>query len=130
MVAYNLPDDVFAQCKEEFNDTLNFMEEKTDRNTPVNLSLMWNAQSIINISKDRICLMAQDKTREIFQHIKNGIKEVDPDLAKMMVRKCVYRGGICGESKCCGFNHSSQFLLEMSEYMANFTAKQQPINYK
>jgi len=98
------------------------LRDNSDRNTPVNLGLLVNAQSLIDMSKLRLCNQAQSETRIIFESIKKAIGEVDPDLAKMMVRKCVYRGGICGEAHCCRFNQSGQFKNELADYLEHFRA--------
>ena len=60
--------------------------------------------------------------------IKDVISREDPELASMMVRKCVYRGGICGEPKCCGFNNTPTFREELRDYLKNFTKTQQGNN--
>ena len=43
------------------------------------------------------------------------MKEIDPIMAKHMVRECVYRG-FCPELKCCGFVNTSKFQEELSNY--------------
>lgn len=103
---------------------LEWLKDNSDRYTPVNLSLMLNAQSLIDMAKLRLCLQAHKETIEVFSAIKNKIADIDPDLSAMMVRKCVYRGGICGEPKCCGFNQTEAWELEMSDYLGNFSKKQ------
>ena len=104
---------------------LEWLQENSDRYTPVNLGLLVNAQSLIDMSKLRLCTgQAHRETVAVFEKIKQAISEVDPDLACMMVRKCVYRGGICGEPRCCGFNHSPKFQQEMTEYLRYFSDKQ------
>ena len=100
------------------------LKENSDRNTPVKLGLLINAQSLIDMAKLRVCIMAHSETREIFIALREKISEVDPDLASMMVRKCVYRGGICGESSCCGFNCTQAFKAELTEYLSRFSDKQ------
>lgn len=110
---------------------LKWLQDNSDRYTPVNLGLCLNAQSLIDMSKLRLCSgTAHHETVAVFKHIKQAITEVDPDLAKMMVRKCVYRGGICGEPRCCGFNHTPLFLTELKDYLSNFSKKQSGITYQ
>jgi hypothetical protein len=118
-------------CKPEFSDVEGLRTIVTAdhrcriRYTPVNLGLLVNAQSLIDMSKLRLCTgQAHRETVAVFEKIKQAISEVDPDLACMMVRKCVYRGGICGEPRCCGFNHSPKFQQEMTEYLRYFSDKQ------
>lgn len=103
---------------------LTWLQENSDRYTPVNLGLLLNAQSLLDMSKLRLCTQASAETRQVFQSLKDKIAEVDPELASMMVRKCVYRGGLCGESCCCGFNNTPKFQEEMKLYSANFSDKQ------
>lgn len=105
-------------------EELDWLKENSDRETPVNLSLCINAQSLIDMAKLRLCMQASTGTREVFGEIKKKVHEVDPDLAKMMVPKCIYRGGICGEPRCCGFNRTQKFHDELAQYFSNFNQKQ------
>jgi len=109
---------------------LEWLGDNSDRQTPVNLSLLINAQSLIDMAKWRLCTTAHVETVALFKAMRAEIAKVDPDLAKLMVRKCVYRGGICGEPRCCGFNATDAFLDEMEDYLSNFTDKQRGICHK
>lgn len=108
----------------EIQDELTYLQKSSDRYTPVNLGLFVNAQSLIDMAKLRLCKQAHAETIEVFQAIKSEVAKVDSELAAMMVRKCVYRNGLCGESRCCGFNNTSVFKKELSEYLENFTSLQ------
>ena len=123
-------DGIISRLQESTSETtiecaiaeLKWLQENSDRHTPVNLGLLVNAQSLIDMAKLRLCEgQAHKETVIVFQEIKNKIYETDPALASMMVRKCVYRGGICGEPRCCGYNHSPKFKLEMNAYLENFS---------
>lgn len=110
---------------------LDWLKDNSDRYTPVNLSLCINAQSLIDMAKLRLCTgCAARETVIVFQAIKNEIKKVDPDLASMMVRKCVYRNGLCGEPRCCGFNHTKAFDAELKDYVSHYSEKQRGSNIK
>lgn len=74
------------------------------RDQPVNHMMLLNAQTLIQIALKRLCTTTHVKTKEIVEIIKKELSKVDPDLAKYMVPQCVYRGGICQELRCCGFN--------------------------
>lgn len=76
--------------------------EVADRNTPVNHTMILNAQTLINMAKKRLCYKASDKTREVFNLIVDAVAIVDFDLAKFLVPECIYRGGYCHEPKMCG----------------------------
>lgn len=117
---YSTIDYVLKGCIED----VEWLAENSDRNTKVNLSLLVNAQSLIDMAKLRLCNCAHVETREVFNKIKQEIAKIDPSLAAMMVRKCVYRGGICGEMRCCGFNSSPAFQIEIADYLSNFNDKQ------
>lgn len=76
------------------------------RNAPRKMFIMCNAQHLIDWSHKRMCTKAELKTREFFSLLKNEIEKVDESLANHLEPMCLYRGGICGEFKPCGFNHS------------------------
>lgn len=109
-------------------DELDWLKHNADRYTPVNLSLLVNAQSLIDMAKLRLCNQAHTETRMVFNRIKEEISKIDPSLAAMMVRKCVYRGGFCGEMRCCGFNGTKAFADEMRAYADNFNWKQRGLS--
>ena len=113
-----------AQNEVAINE-LDWLLENADRQTPVNLGLLVNAQSLIDMAKLRLCKQAHRDTIEVFAAIKKAIAKCDPELAAMMVPKCVYRGGLCGEPRCCGYNSTKNFQIELKQYADNFTKKQQ-----
>lgn len=105
-------------------DELDWLKDNSDRKTPVNLGICVNAQSLIDMAKLRLCSQASEGTRIVFRAVKEKISEVDPDLAQMMVPKCIYRGSICGEPRCCGFNGTPKFREELKQYLSHFNSKQ------
>lgn len=116
--------EMISQITQDCAEDIDWLANNADRNTKVNLSLLVNAQSLIDMAKLRLCTCAHIETREAFAKIKQEISKVDPSLAAMMVRKCVYRGGLCGEMRCCGFNNSPAFQIELADYLTNFNSKQ------
>lgn len=105
----------------EAEEALRDLWKTSDRNTRVNLSILVNAQSLIDMAKLRLCKKSHVETIKAFECIKTKIKEVDSSLAELLVKKCVYRGGICGELKCCGYNKTQEFKVELGEYMHLFS---------
>lgn len=83
-------------------DRRNVKPEEINRLTPVDMLMTCNAQALINISRKRLCACASKETREVWQKVKNAIEEIDPIMAKYMVRECIYRMGHCPEIKGCG----------------------------
>jgi len=76
--------------------------EVANRNTPVNHTMILNAQTLINMAKKRLCYKASDETREVFNLIVDAIVLVDDELPKFLVPECIYRGGYCHEPRICG----------------------------
>lgn len=106
--------------KDKAIDELIWVSENTDRYTKVNLGLFINAQSLINMAKERLCSDASAETREIFKAIKTEIEKIDPDLAQFLVPRCIYRGGICNSLKPCGFNKTELFSKQLNQYQLLF----------
>lgn len=86
-----------------------------------------NAQALINISRKRLCNCASLETRQAWQEVKRKVAEVEPELAKCMVKECVYRNGLCPEMFPCGYNKTEAFEKELKEYLE---IKQNDINDK
>lgn len=92
-----------------------------DRNTPTNLRFNGSFQAFINISRKRICNCASAETRYVWKLVKQVVEEVEPELAKRMVRECVYRNGFCPEKYSCHYNTDPKsreaFKKELDEYL-------------
>ena len=87
------------------------------QNNFVNHECEADAQALINISRKRLCNCASVETRQAWQLVKNKIAEVEPELAKCMVRECVYRNGLCPEMFSCNFNKTEAFEKELKDYL-------------
>ena len=74
-----------------------------------------NAQTLINISRKRLCHCASKETREAWAAVKEAIKEFDPIMASFMVPNCIYRGR-CPEMNTCGYYKTDKFKKELDEY--------------
>lgn len=74
-----------------------------------------NAQALINISRRRLCSQASPETRQAWTEVKEEVAKVDPVLASVMVRECVYRG-FCPEFTPCGYTETEQYKKELEEY--------------
>lgn len=77
-----------------------------------------NAQSIINISQDRLCIGKVSKeTRKLWELFLSLLNELQPELVTCCVPSCVYRFG-CKEFKSCGyfekFKNSDPVISDMS----------------
>ena len=74
-----------------------------------------NAQTLINISRKRLCKTASKETHEAWKAVQGAIREFDPVMASFMVANCVYRG-FCPERDSCGFWKSNTFNKQLNEY--------------
>ena len=86
----------------------------------VNHACEADAQAVINISRKRLCNLAAKETREAWQEVKNEIGKTEPELARDMVRECVYRNGLCPEMFSCGYNKTEAFKAELEDYIKGF----------
>lgn len=76
--------------------------DKSPQDTPVNMDVEANAQSLINVSRYRLCRQASNETREYMEDLKLRIEEYEPELSNAMVPNCIYRCG-CPEFRECGY---------------------------
>lgn len=74
-----------------------------------------NAQSIISISRKRLCKQALKETRFAWTQFLNQLEKVEPELRSVCVRECVYRG-FCPEFKSCNYHKTDKFQEELEEY--------------
>lgn len=80
-----------------------------------------DAQTIINISRKRLCNCASKETKEAWEAVLNDVVEpVSPELRKCCVKECVYRNGLCPEVYSCGYNKTKEFEKELEEYTKLF----------
>lgn len=104
---------VHSQRDDRRNNLTN--RNELPQGTPNDMSMTCNAQSLINISRKRLCNCASKETREAWQQVKDEIAKFDPVMADKMRRECVYRG-FCPELSCCGYCKTEAFQKELEEY--------------
>jgi hypothetical protein len=78
------------------------------QDAPVMHECFANAQSVMFISRRRLCSQASPETREAWKRVVDKIAETEPEVAECCVPECVYRG-FCPEFKSCGFTSSPRF---------------------
>lgn len=108
---------------EELCGKVNDLPDHFDRYAPTDLAFICNAEALINMSHKRLCGKASAETREVVRAICELVEEQDPDLYQHLVPQCVYRGGICPESKCCGYIASEKGQSKLKFYKALFNQK-------
>lgn len=99
------------------SDRTKIKRDNLPQNNVVSYSIRLNAQSIINISRKRLCEKASVETRIAWLNSLLKLKEIDPILYSICQRECIYRGGHCREMKCCGYIKTENFREELNKYL-------------
>lgn len=86
----------------------------------VNVAFTINAQTLIQISRTRLCSKAWYETKTVWECIIESIEEVDKIVPQYCVPNCVYRNGICPETPSCGFIGNNGWKSVTTEYVELF----------
>jgi hypothetical protein len=105
----------YIHSQREDRRKLNCSRDELPQGTPNDQDFVANAQTLINISRKRLCTCASKETREAWQMVKDEIAKQDKVMADKMVRNCVY-SGFCRELNCCGFVNTPAFQKELETY--------------
>lgn len=97
------------------SDRTGVNRDLSPQNAPVSHECEANAQTLIFISRRRLCRQASPETRNAWQEVKDEVQKVDPVLASVMVPECVYRG-FCPEFKSCGYVETEAYRKALEEY--------------
>ena len=85
------------------------------QDAPVEHECFANAQTVIFMSRRRLCSQASPETRAAWRLVVDEIAKVEPEVASACVPECVYRG-FCPEFKCCGFVNTPAFEEAVKKY--------------
>ena len=61
-----------------------------------------NTQNLIDTWRKRLCYQASAETREYAENFKLTLRDIEPEIANVLVPNCIYRCG-CPELTPCGF---------------------------
>ncbi len=95
--------------------------DETPQCAPVNHECFANAQSLIFISRKRLCRQASPETTAAWRMVLEEVKKCEPELHSVCVPECVYRG-FCPEFKSCGYADTEAFRQALSAYRAGSDA--------
>lgn len=59
------------------------------------------ARAIKEISHYRMCMKAEEPTRQFMAEFRKVLAEIEPELAEQMMTMCQFRNGICTEFNSC-----------------------------
>lgn len=79
-------------------------------------SFALNAQALINISRKRLCRKASPETRQVWEGVKDAVREIDEVMADKMVPNCIYQGR-CHETECCGYIATKEHYKTTEKYL-------------
>lgn len=96
-------------------DRTGFDRDIAKQNALVNHECVGNAQTIINISRKRLCKQASEETQEAWKLFLEKLKNKEPELYSICVPECVYRG-FCPEFRSCGYADSKYYQKRLVEY--------------
>ena len=105
----------FIHTQREDRRKLNCSRDELPQGEPNDQDFVVNAQTLINISRKRLCTCASLETRQAWNAVKDEIKTFDTVMADKMVRNCVYRG-FCPEMNCCGYVNTEAYKKELETY--------------
>lgn len=89
--------------------------DTASQSAPVEHECTANAQSIINISRRRLCSKASKETREAWVLFLENLRASEPELVSVCVKECQYRG-FCPEMEPCGYADTAEYQIKLKEY--------------
>lgn len=81
----------------------------------VNMRMTVNAQSMIDVSRKRLCNKAHRETRTAWKKAVDALEVLDPMLMLHCVPNCIYKG-FCPEQQSCGYIYDKQVQMYREEY--------------
>jgi len=103
--------------KTQRSDRTGVLRYKSPQDTPVVHEVEANAQSLINISRKRLCHNASPETQEAWQKVLIEVELKEPELFQACVPECVYRG-FCPDMNTCGYSDTDKFHRQLQNYRA------------
>ena len=85
------------------------------QDAPVMHECFANAQSVMFISRRRLCSQASPETRAAWKLVVDEISKYEPEVGECCVPECVYRG-FCPEFKPCGYCDTPAFQAALARY--------------
>lgn len=94
--------------------------DELSQTAPVICRIILNAQSIINVSRVRLCKLASPETRIAWEVFIDKLKEIEPLLAAVCQPNCIYRRQ-CPEGKnTCGYSITTACERKTEAYNSLF----------
>lgn len=111
----------FVHSQRQDRRVLNCERDELPQGSLNDMDVLINAQSLINVSRKRLCSTASPETRHAWTLVKEEMKKLDPEMARAMVPECVYRGFCPYFDKCCGYCKSEDYQKQLADYRSTFS---------
>lgn len=107
----------FVHSQREDRRDLGIPRDELPQGSLNDMEMEGNVQSMINISRKRVCNNASKETREAWKAVLDEVEKIDPILGEKLKlgRECVYRG-FCPEFKSCGYCNTKQYQEDLKKY--------------
>jgi hypothetical protein len=107
----------FVHSQREDKRVLDVPRDELPQGSENDMDVLVNAQSLINVSKKRLCYKASPETRHAWEEVVDRIAKFDAPMANVMVPDCVYRGFCPFGKDTCGFVNSEAWKEWRSKYV-------------
>ena len=107
----------FVHSQREDRRELDVPRDELPQGAENDMDVLANAQSLINVSKKRLCHKASPETRKAWEDVRKQIDKVDPAMAAVMVPECIYRGFCPYGKESCGAIKSEAFQKWRENYI-------------
>ena len=110
LVRHNKKDGFYMLIQSQRED---WTGQKRNPDRIVKTIITMTPKAAIEISRERLCQKAAEKTRDIWRDIIESLGNVICDLS---VQNCIYRG-FCPEFKSCGYVKTPYFAVIRKDYL-------------
>lgn len=114
----------FVHSQRQDRRVLNCERDELPQGSLNDMDVLINAQSLINVSRKRLCSTASPETRHVWKLVKKEMMKLDPEMARAMVPECVYRGFCPYFDKCCGYCKTDAYKKQLADYRAQFSVEE------
>ena len=107
----------FVHSQRQDRRVLNCERDELPQGSLNDMDVFINAQSLINVSRKRLCKKASPETIHAWKCVKAEMEKLDPEMAGVMVPECIYRGFCPYYDESCGYAATPQFTEDRIKYI-------------
>lgn len=122
-IGFKCGDDDLYFVQTQRSDRTQQERNKLPQDTPIRLRVILNAQTLINVSRVRLCKLASKETREAWGMLIKEIGLIEPKLSDLCVPNCLYRGFCPEGTKGCKYFNTFKGKKDLKNYQKYCTQK-------